>query len=640
MRTPSTPTYVRVATACPVVTVADVAANAAAIRDCYSAAVADQCAVLVTPELSLTGYSLGDLVMLQSLRTAALDALCTLATQTAAHATVLVVGLPFAHSDALYNTAAVLAGGRIVGLVPKTHLPTYGEFYEKRWYQSWDGASTTVTIGTHVVPFGTAQLFDIAGVRFGVEICEDLWVNHAPSQPAVDNGAVLIVNPSASPELVGKAAYRRDLVRLQSARLIAGYVYAGCDSTESTMDVVMSGHQLIASQGVILAERAPFAADQRITMADIDIDHIRHDRLRDTNRRTSTAYAVAATGVVPPVTTPRPQVSAHPFLPTAEHTDQRRERLQHIIDIQAHGLAQRIRASHAPHLHLGLSGGLDSTLAFVVATRTATIIGRPVGELLRCYTMPAAASSERTQSNAVALAQAFGVPCTVIPIGALVAAELQALGHDGVTQDVTYENVQARLRTSILFNSANRWGGLVLGTGDLSEIALGWCTFNGDHMSHYHVNAGIPKTLVRHLVTHMAAIYPAAVQAILADIVDTPISPELTTNHSGVVSQKTEDIIGPYELHDFFLYHLVRWGDAPEKIAALATIAFAGVYTPAVIAHWLTIFVRRFTVSQFKRSVMPDGPKVGSVALSPRGDWRMPSDLTNGAVWDWPEVPR
>lgn len=630
--------FVRVASACPTVTVADVAANVEAIRSLYLAATIEQTAVVVCPELSLTGYSLGDLVLHAGLRSAAVAGLIELATLTAAYQTVLIVGLPFAHADALYNVSAVLAGGRIVGLVPKQHLPNYGEFYEKRWYQRWQHANTTVRIGTSDVPFGTQLLFTVGRLTFGIEICEDLWVNHAPSHALVENGALCIFNPSASPELVGKAAYRRDLVRMQSAKLVCAYVYAGCDWTESTMDVVMSGHQMIASQGSFLAERPPFAVDQRLLVCDIDIDHLVMDRTRDTNRTIATAYTHLDTMVHPTIDNPRPQVVAHPFLPTAEHPTQRQERLQHILDIQAHGLAQRIRASRAPHLHLGLSGGLDSTLAFVVAIRTAHIIGRPIAELLHCYTMPADTSSERTQSNAVALARAFGVPCTVIPIGALVSAELHALGHDGVTQDITYENVQARLRTSLLFNAANQRGGLVLGTGDLSEIALGWCTFNGDHMSHYHVNAGVPKTLVRHLVTHMAALFAPDVQAILADIVDTPISPELTSTHTGDVSQKTEDIIGPYELHDFFLYHLVRWGDAPAKILALATRAFADVYDAPTIERWLRVFLRRFTGSQFKRSVMPDGPKVGSVALSPRGDWRMPSDLTNAAVWQWPEV--
>ncbi len=629
--------YLRVASACPQVTVADVDANVAAISDLYASAVSHGCAILVSPELSLTGYSLGDLVLYAGLRDAASAALLVLATRTTGHKTALVVGVPFSFDGCIYNVSAVLADGRIIGIVPKQHLPSYGEFYEKRWYHRWNQPNTTVRIGTDDVPFGTQLLFDLGGVPVGIEICEDLWVNHAPSHALADNGALCIINPSASPELVGKAVYRRDLVRIQSAKLMVGYVYAGCDWTESTMDVVMSGHHIIASQGSIVAERPPFAADQRLVIADLDIEHLLMDRSRDTNRSHLTTYTLLATCARAALSSPMPLVNAHPFLPTAEDASQRRERLQHIIDIQAHGLAQRIRASRAALLHLGLSGGLDSTLAFVVATRTAVILGRAVADLLRCYSMPAESSSERTQSNAVSLAEAFGVPCTVIPITQLVSAELRALGHDGATQDVTYENVQARLRTSILFNSANLHGGLVLGTGDLSEIALGWCTFNGDHMSHYHVNAGVPKTLVRHLVTHMAAGYSAEIQRILADIVATPISPELTSNHSGDVSQKTEDIIGPYELHDFFLYHLVRWGDAPTKIVALACIAFAGVYDAATIERWLVVFIRRFTGSQFKRSVMPDGPKVGSVALSPRSDWRMPSDLLNTAVWQWTE---
>ena len=630
--------YLRVASGCPPVTVADVAANVAAIAELYDTAVADACALLVCPELSLTGYALGDLVLHAGLRDAACAGLLQLAQRTASSQTALVVGLPLAIAGCIYNVSAWVAGGRIVGIVPKQHLPSYGEFYEKRWYHRWTQHNTTVHIGTQDVPFGTQLLFDIGGVPVGIEICEDLWVNTAPSHALVDNGALIIVNPSASPELVSKAAYRRDLVRMQSAKLVAGYVYAGCDWTESTMDVVMSGHHIIASQGSILAERPPFTTDQRVISADFDIEHLLMDRSRDTNRAHCITYTHLSAGALPVLEAPRPVVVAHPFLPTTEHAQQRHERLSHIIDIQAHGLAQRLRASRAPFVHLGLSGGLDSTLAFLVAIRTAAILGKPVAGLLRCYTMPAVTSSERTQSNAVALADAFAVPCTVIKIGGLVNAELRALGHDGVTQDITYENVQARLRTSILFNSANRFGGLVLGTGDLSEIALGWCTFNGDHMSHYHVNAGVPKTLVKHLVTHMAAGYDTQIQSILADIVATPISPELTSTHVGDVSQKTEDIIGPYELHDFFLYHLVRWGDAPAKILALACRAFADAYDAATIEHWLIVFVRRFTGSQFKRSVMPDGPKIGSVALSPRGDWRMPSDLLSTAVWQWSEA--
>jgi NAD+ synthase (glutamine-hydrolysing) len=497
----------------------------------------------------------------------------------------------------------------------------------------WPHANTTLAIDGMTVPFGTQLVFDVGGVVVGVEICEDLWVNHAPSATLVDHGALVIVNPSASPELVAKASYRRTLVAMQSATLVCGYVYAGCDWSESTMDVVMSGHQLIASNGRVLAERPPFTRDARVLVADIDVEHLRFDRRRDTNRVNNMHYPILATVPMRPAMTPVPTVVAHPFLPGDEDEQARNARLTHIMRIQAHGLARRIDATRAPHIHLGLSGGLDSTLAFVVACQTAHILERPVAELLRTYTMPAAASSERTQTNAVHLAQLHGVPNQVIPIGELVTQQLQALGHDGVTQDITYENVQARLRTSILFNKANQFGGFVLGTGDLSEIALGWCTFNGDHMSHYHVNAGIPKTLVRHLVRRVAQHGDAPIAAVLTDILATPVSPELTTSTPGALSQKTEDIIGPYELHDFFLYHLVRWGDSPAKIVFLAAHAFAGSYDVATITHWLQVFVRRFVGSQFKRSVMPDGPKVGSVALSPRSDWRMPSDLWNAALW-------
>ena len=636
MTTPYIPTtaYIRVATACPVVSVADVASNVREITQLYDAAVTAGAALVVFPELAITGYSLGDLVQHDALLHPATQALVQLAQRTTA-ATAMIVGLPLCVGNGLYNCAAILADGRICGIVPKQFLPNYGEFYEKRWYQTWHQPNTTVAFGDDLVPFGTQLLFTVAGVLVGIEICEDLWVNQSPSRMLVDQGALIIANPSASPELVAKASYRRNLVSMQSATLVCGYVYAGCDWTESSMDVVMSGHQLICSNGRIQAERQPFAIDQRITSSDIDVEHLQFDRRRDSNRANQRGYSVVTTTMTVPTFTPQPVVNAYPFLPSDEDQSARTARLQHILAIQAHGLAQRMRATRAPFLHLGLSGGLDSTLAFLVACQAATILGRPPADVLRTYTMPAAASSDRTQSNAVTLATLYGIANQVIPIGDLVVGQLHALGHDGVSQDITYENVQARLRTSILFNKANQLGGFVLGTGDLSEIALGWCTFNGDHMSHYHVNAGVPKTLVRYLVQQVAHTQSNPdVTAVLLDILDTPVSPELTTTQAGEVSQKTEDIIGPYELHDFFLYHLVRWGDRPAKIALLAQQAFGDAYAPAVIAKWLHVFIKRFAGSQFKRSVMPDGPKVGSVALSPRGDWRMPSDLLNAAVWN------
>jgi NAD+ synthase (glutamine-hydrolysing) len=389
----------------------------------------------------------------------------------------------------------------------------------------------------------------------------------------------------------------------------------------------MGGHQLIAENGRLLAERPPFASDQRLTIADIDIDHLRHDRLKDTNFVNKIGGFLVSVLTDKPNFEPEPKVNPHPFLPAGETAEVRGERLQSIIDIQAHGLARRLKGLPDQKMHLGLSGGLDSTLAFLVGARAAEILGKAPAELIRTYTMPGEASSDRTQNNAVILAELYDIPNEVIPIDVLSKQMLEALEHDTITQDITYENVQARLRTSLLFNKANQLGGIVLGTGDLSEIALGWCTFNGDHISHYHVNAGVPKTLVRHLVRHIADGADEATRWVLGDILDTPVSPELKTD------QQTEDIIGPYELHDFFLYQLIRWGDTPSKIAYLAERAFTGTYERAEIDTWLGVFLQRFTMNQFKRSVMPDGPKVGSVALSPRGDWRMPSDLVNTAVW-------
>ncbi len=626
--------YLRVATACPEVGVADVRFNIEQISALYQEASKHGAAVVVFPELSITGYSLGDLVRQHSLLRQATAGLAELKKLTAGSSTALIAGLPLQVANGLYNCAAVVSDGDIKGIVPKSNLPTYGEFYEKRWFQTWNQPNTTVKIDGVDVPFGTDLLFDIDGVKTGVEICEDLWVNNSPSHKLTDYGALLIANPSASPELVAKAAFRRDLVRMQSAKLMGAYAYAGCDWTESTMDVVMGGHQLIAENGRITNERLPFTKGQRLLVADIDIDRLLHDRRKDSNFVNKVGLPVITTTVSRPEITPEPAVNPHPFLPGGESAEQRGERLQSIINIQAHALARRIIKPEMQQLHLGLSGGLDSTLAFLVAIETAKVLGREPKDILRTYTMPGEASSDRTQSNALKLAELFSIPNEVIPIGELSSGMLKAISH-GDEQDVTYENAQARMRTSILLNKANQMGGIVLGTGDLSEIALGWCTYNGDHISHYHVNAGVPKTLVRHLVEYVSRQYSdhSMEASILDDILATPVSPELVKAAGSEISQKTEDIIGPYELHDFFMYQLVRWGDEPAKISFLAKKAFADTYEPEVIDKWLNIFIRRFTFAQFKRSVMPDGAKVGSVAFSPRGDWRMPSDLLNSAVW-------
>lgn len=623
--------YIRLATACPEVSVADVATNVNNIRNLYDAATAENVSLVTFPELSITGYTLGDLVHQTALLRQAKAGLTELATTTSGKQTAMIVGLPLQVGSRLYNCAALLAEGQIKGIVPKTFRPNYNEFYEQRWYDTWQRENTTVKIGEADVPFGTDMLFNIGNVPCGIEICEDLWVMDPPSTQLAAKGALVIANPSASPEQVGKADYRRDLVRMHSARLLGAYAYAGCDTTESTAEIVMGGHQMIASNGQVINERTPFG-DNRLTMADIDIDHLELDR------RKQHAANVIGTFVIE-TNISREQrnvfniVDRNPFLPDESDT-QRAERLEKALQIQAHGLAMRMRAGNHQQLVLGLSGGLDSTLALIVAHKAARILGANPAEMIHTLTMPGPASSEGTQSNAQTLAQQLNVQNTVMPIGDLVRAELRTLKHDGTTQDITYENVQARARTSLLFNYGNQRDCIVLGTGDLSETALGWCTYNGDQQSHYNVNASIPKTMVKYLVKHASeqADYKEARETLEA-ILYTVVSPELTSSGSGEISQSTEDILGPYELHDFFLYHVVRWGDTPAKLAYLANKAFTGVYDKNTVIATLDIFLTRFARSQFKRENMPNGPKVGTVSLSPRGDWRMPPDLTNPALW-------
>lgn len=624
--------YFRLATACPEVSVADVPTNVAAITALYDEAAAQDVSLVTFPELSITGYTLGDLVNQSRLLEQARTGLVALAETTKDRHTAMVVGLPLQIGNRLYNCAAVLADGQVKGITPKQNLPTYNEFYEDRWYDTWDGPDTTISLSEEEIPFGNDMLFDIGGVTCGVEICEDLWVADSPSTRLVREGAMVISNPSASPEQISKADYRRQLVSMQSAKLMGAYAYAGCHTSESTAEIVMGGHQLIAANGQMLAERKPFGREDLI-IADVDIDRLSYDR-----RKQHAAYA-AGTAVIRTMierqqSDLRLHVARNPFLP-AETAADRSERLEAALNIQAYGLVTRMKKSGIDKIVLGLSGGLDSTLALLVAHRAAGILGYDPYDMIQTLTMPGPASSDTTQSNAQILAKELGVQNVVIPIERLVNAELEALGHDGTTQDVTYENIQARARTNLLFNYANKHGGIVLGTGDLSEIALGWCTYNADQQSHYNVNASIPKTLVRHLVQHVADLpeYIAA-KPTLESILGTVISPELTKAEGNAISQSTEDILGPYELHDFFLYHLIRWGDSVAKIRYLAEKAFDGAYTPDQIGRCLDIFVKRFVGSQFKRENIPNGPKVGSVSLSPRGDWRMPPDLHNKAIWD------
>jgi len=614
--------YIRVAAATPRVYIADVKKNLIEITRLFRVSAKQDVAVVVFPELSITGYSIGDLVQSPALLLAAKEGLLTLASESRIKNTAMVVGLPLTIGNGLFNCAVLIARGKILGIIPKQNLPTYKEFYEKRWYQAWDKKITVdVNIGDQIVPCGQ-PLFAINQAVIGIEVCEDLWVANQPSIGLAARGANIICNPSASPESVTKADYRRELVHNTAGRLVAGYIYAGADPSESTMDTVMGGHALISEAGKMLAERNPFDdSAARLTIADIDVEHLVADRRRDTNYPVEPSVVIE-TGIRNSQTTLLHTPAKHPFIPSSD------ARLEEVFTIQTFGLKKRVEASRAKKIVLGLSGGLDSTLALLVAVRTAELLGVKPSDIILTLTMPGEASSKRTQNNAILLATALKIQNRKIPIAALSTAQLKAIGHDTVKQDTTYENTQARIRTALLFNTANSESGIVLGTGDLSEIALGWCTFNGDHMSGYNVNASIPKTLVKHLVCYAASkLDNKKARTILLDILDTPISPELTRTSGRAISQKTEELIGPYELHDFFLYHFVRWQTPADKILFLAERAFKGDYSSEAIECWLKVFHQRFISSQWKRSVMPDGPKVGSISLSPRGDWRMPSDI-------------
>lgn len=620
--------YLRVASASPEVAIADIATNLTRINELYERAVQENTALVVFPEMSLTGYSLQDLVGQPHLLSQAKEALALFTEITKDTDTAAIIGLPISLHNAIYNCAAVIAKGDIIGIVPKQHLPTYNEFYEKRWYQAWDATqkNTTVVIGDAAIPFGTQQLFDIAGQLVGVEICEDVWAPRQPSTELVANGATIIANPSASPETVAKASYRRQLIAQTAGRLMAGYVYASADSTESTSEVVMSGHQMINELGGVLAERVPFSARKPLMIADIDTQHIQHDRQHTTNFPNEFSITPSVTGIKANQTDLRRTIDPEPFIPKG--TDQEKnERLDTILNIQATGLAMRLKSSGIRKVVIGLSGGLDSTLAFLVAVRASEQLEIPAHELIHTITMPGTASSRRTQSNAALLAISFSIPNEEIPIASLSQAQLTALNHEG-DEDVTYENTQARIRQALVFNKANQLNGLALGTGDLSEIALGWCTYNGDHMSHYNVNASIPKTLVRSLVHRSSETVSEETRAILLDILATPVSPELVGDGSAIY-QETEDLIGPYELHDFFLYHFLRFKESREKIGYLAVKAFEGRRTEEEITRWIDVFFKRFYQNQWKRQAMPDGAKVG-ISLSPKGDWRMPPEARYG----------
>lgn len=629
----------RVAVVSPELRVADVAFNVDATVAAVHDAAARGAVVVVAPELGITGYTAGDLFRMPALLDAATAGLHRLAAALGPLAHVVtVVGLPVRVADGrVYNAAAVLAGGRVAGYVPKQYLPNRHEFYEDRWFTRALGANLPATHDG--APFGTDLLFELGGHRdavLAVEICEDLWAVEPPSGRLALAGATIVANPSGSPELLGKAAYRRELVRQQSARCFAAYLYAGSGPGESTTDVVFAGHSLIAENGTVLAETERFRFDTQLALADLDLARLAHDRVDNSS------FAAAAVPTVRRVTVelaPAPEpadllrpLARLPFVPSDEAA--RAAHCEEIFAIQATGLARRLRHTGSRGVTIGISGGLDSTLALLVAARAFDAVGLPRAAIT-AVTMPGFGTTDRTYRNALGLMEALGVTAREIPIGPAVRAHFADIGHDESVHDVTYENAQARERTQILMDLANSLGGFVVGTGDLSEAALGWMTFNGDHMSMYHVNAGVPKTLVRYLVRWAAdAVFAGEARRILHDVVDTPITPELLPLQEGKLTQETEATVGPYVLHDFFLFHVVRNGARPAKVFALARVAFAGDdgYDDATILRWLEVFHRRFFTQQFKRSSMPDGPKVGSVALSPRGDWRMPSDAS-AALW-------
>ena len=626
--------FIRVAVCAPELKVAAVEFNTEKIVDALASCRDKGAQLTVFPELCLTGYSCADLFYQRSLRDRALSGLK--AVQIACNETgvAALVGLPLWVTGRLYNTAALIgADGSIAGLVPKTYLPNSNEFYEARWFTRGDLiGEKSVQIEEKTVPFGVDLLFVAEGwpdCSVAIEICEDLWAANPPSGLLAIAGASLIVNPSASNETLGKKDYRTSLVAQQSARCLSAYAYASAGPGESSTDLVYSGHCLIAENGTILAETPRFDFSTTIAVADVDLDKIAHERIKNSSFSQSAqtkpmrreAFKLQAWSN----TTPTARINPQPFVPEA--ATQRAEHCEEIFCIQATGLAKRLRHTKAKCLVVGLSGGLDSTLAALVALRACRMSDLASSQII-AVTMPGFGTTHRTSSNAKALAEALGFTHRSIPIEISVRQHFKDIGHDELTHDVTFENAQARERTQILMDVANMQQGIVLGTGDLSELALGWCTYNGDHMSMYHVNAGVPKTLVRYLIEWCAEeLFPRETAILLQDICATPISPELLPkSSSGEILQKTEEIIGPYELHDFFLFHVVRNGFTEAKIRYLATTAFAERYEPTEIKKWLTTFYRRFYAQQFKRSAMPDGPKVGSVALSPRGDWRMPSD--------------
>ena len=630
--------FVRVAAAIPNVKIGDCKHNAQQIESLIIQAEGKGTEVICFPELCITAYTCGDLFAQQILLDDAEMALISILDFTRSLDIISIIGLPIPYRGTLLNCAAIIQKGKILGLVPKTYLPNYKEFYEQRWFTSGDThGDNTVLICGQQVPLSRNLIFSTPSCRFGVEICEDVWAPIPPSSELTLKGAEIIFNLSADNEGVGKHDYLKSLLAQQSARCLCGYVFAGAGFGESTQDLVFAGKALMFENGLQLAESERFSFKEQLVIGEIDVERLRTERRVNTTFGASMARVKGhnALQIDTELFTPKSfdlsrTISPTPFVPSGKALN---ERCEEIFAIQIEGLAKRLVHTQSQTAVIGVSGGLDSTLALLVCAKTFDKLGLPRKGIIG-VTMPGFGTTGRTYRNAMELMKSLGITIREISIKKACVQHFEDIGVDAEKHDVTYENSQARERTQILMDVANQMNGLVIGTGDLSELALGWATYNGDHMSMYGVNVSIPKTLVRHLVAWVAeSIIDDTSQATLMDIVDTPISPELIpADENGEIAQKTEDLVGPYELHDFFLYYMLRFGFRPSKIFYLAQHAFCGKYTDEVIKKWITTFFRRFFSQQFKRSCLPDGPKVGSCSLSPRGDWRMPSDAS-AAAW-------
>jgi NAD+ synthase (glutamine-hydrolysing) len=617
--------YYRVASAVNKTTVANPAKNAEEVIKLIQEAHTKEVSVVVFPELTLTGYTASDLLLNQTLLASQNETLTHILEKTEAINTIAIIGIAVLEADRLYNCAAVVQSGNILGVVPKSYLPNTKEFYEKRQFITGrDITRTTTELLGEEIAFGVDLLFtDSKDMTFGVEICEDLWAVTPPSNHMANNGANLLFNLSASNELIGKAEYREELVRTQSGRCMAAYVYASSGVGESTTDTVFGGHAIISEYGSTLVQNERFSLESNLITADVDLERLRWLRLNESSysdgRRKKTR--ILKVGALPSISKLERHINPIPFVPS--QYAEKKHRCDEITHIQAHGLIKRMSHAHIKKAVIGISGGLDSTLALLSTHRAFEIMGWDYTNII-AVTMPGFGTTSRTKSNAVQLCEALGVTLKTVDITDISLQEFEAIEHDRDEHSVTYENVQARARTSILMNMANKEGGLVIGTGDLSEIALGWSTYNGDHMSMYALNSGIPKTLIQYVIEYYK--YDKSIADIIDDILNTPISPELLPHEEDEIVQETECIVGPYELHDFFLYHFIKYGANPTKIRFLASKAFDGKYDEETITKWLKLFLRRFFTQQFKRSCMPDGPKVGTISLSPRADWKMASD--------------